>query len=85
MQTKLFLGTRLTPDLKMHLHREPEGLQKIPYEGKEYLGFYLPYLHPTVEEIRQCCAQFTQQIQSLFPHMRADALPVVIFPQIFLG
>jgi len=85
MKTKLFVGTRLTPELKMQLGSNFSPMTSIPYEGKEYLGHYLESDHPTVQEIRNQCDQFLLKLQEHCPEYRVDNLPVVVFPQLFVG
>lgn len=85
MQTKLFIGTRMIPDLKPCLDQLQGGLKLIPFQGKEYLGFYIQDCSPTVLQLRDYSRGFIDQIQSNLPHVRADTLPVVVFPQLFLG
>ncbi len=85
MHTKLFVGTRLTPELKMQLSPILCSLTSIPYEGKEYLGHYITSERPTVEEIRSECDLFLVKLQEQCPEFRVDNLPVVVFPQLFVG
>ena len=85
MQTKLFVGTRFTPELKMEMGTDLSPLSSIPHEGKEYLGWYLEVENPTVEEIRAQCDAFLLTLQKLLPQSRVDHLPVVVFPQLFVG
>jgi hypothetical protein len=76
----------MIPELKMHLNRLEElGLTAIPFEGKEYVGYYLQNSPPTVKQIRQYSHTFIEQIQKTLPDVRADTLPIVFFPQVFLG
>ncbi len=79
MQTKLFLGTRLNPELK------EAPFQTIPHEGKLYVGFYLPEAQPTMHQIRAHCDHFLQKIQETLPALRPGQLSIVIFPQRFIG
>jgi hypothetical protein len=85
MQTKLFVGTRLTPELKFHLGSDFAPMSCIPYDGKEYLGVYLESEHPTVREIRAATDAFLLKLQEHCPEHRVDNLPVVVFPQLFVG
>lgn len=86
MHTKLFMGTRATPDLKTCLERLIEcGLQHIPFEGKEYIGSYLQIANPTVQQVEVHHKKLIDTMQAHLPHLRADTLPVVVFPQVFLG
>ena len=86
MQTKLFMGTRVTPDLKGCLGKMgSEGLQLIPFEGREYIGAYLTLSHPTLQELRAHCHRLIDILQKNLPDLRADTLPIVVFPQTFLG
>ena len=86
MKTKLFIGTRMIPDLKPCLDDQTrDGLQLIPFHGKEYLGCYLQENFPTVAQLRKSCHFFTDLIQKNLPYVRADTLPIVVFPQLLLG
>ena len=86
MQTKLFMGTRITPDLKMRLGDLSEKkLQLIPFEGREYIGTYLEIRMPTIQELRAHHLLFIESLQKYLPDLRTDTLPVVVFPQAFLG
>lgn len=85
MQTKLFLGTRLTPELKMELKGDFSPLQCIRHEGKEYIGHYIPNPQPTLAEIRSLSDHFLNTLQESSPDFRVDTLPVLIFPQLFVG
>jgi hypothetical protein len=86
MKTKLFMGTRMVPDLKPCLYYQiGTELQLIPFQGKEYLGYYLQEEWLTLEQLRNHCRQFIDQMQKNLPDVRADKLPVVVFPQVFLG
>lgn len=86
MHTKLFMGTRVTPDLKACLEDLIEnGLKHIPFEGKEYVGSYLHTLHPTVQQVQDHHRGIIDTMQVHLPHLRADTFPVVVFPQAFLG
>lgn len=85
MQTKLFLGTRLTPELKMELKRDLSSLQCIRHEGKEYIGHYLQNPHPSLAEIRSLTDRFLHILQDASSDFRVDNLPVQIFPQLFVG
>ena len=84
MQTKLFIGTRVTPDLKARLSNV-EKFQFIPFEGKEYVGSYIQIPLPTIRELRHHYAVFIESLQGHLPDLRTDTLPVVVFPQVFLG
>ena len=86
MKTKLFLGTRVTPDLKGRLSEAREAQwQVIPFEGREYIGVYVETQHPTVKNMRSLCKEFTESLQKHLPDLRTDTLPIVVFPQLFLG
>ena len=86
MHTKLFMGTRAIPDLKACLEGLLGcGLQYIPFEGKEYVGSYLPIAEPSVQQTEVHHKNLIETMQVHLPHLRADTLPVVVFPQVFLG
>jgi hypothetical protein len=84
LQIKFFIGIRLTPELKHRLLPHP-SLQQVPHEGKEYFGHYLNSTHPTLIEIRSASRDLSNILQHCFPDQRCDALPILLFPQVFLG
>lgn len=84
MQTKLFIGTRATHELKIRLNSVTD-FQLIPYKGKEYVGLFVQEAYPTVQHLRNQCDQFTACLQKYLPDLRADTLPIVAFPQLLLG
>lgn len=77
MITKLFVGYRLTPELKALL--SGDTLQTIPYQGKEYVGRYLETSSPTMEDVEALAAEITETLPAL--HQKN----LVVFPQLFLG
>ncbi|MCH9624849.1 MAG: hypothetical protein S4CHLAM123_00100 [Chlamydiales bacterium] len=83
MQTKIFIGTRLTPEL--HTALSQTSLQRIPFEGKEYLGLYLERQTPTVANLQHARKQLIESLQQNLPDVFADKLRVVVFPQVLLG
>lgn len=87
MQTKLFIGTRVTPDLKARLWEVEMGapFQFIPFEGKEYVGVYIDASLPTVRDLKHRGTQLMDTLQKCLPDLRTDNLPLVVFPQLFLG
>lgn len=86
MQTKLFIGTRVTPELKARLGSiDNRDIQFIPFAGKEYVGLYLASPQPTLQELRKEYDRLTQSLQMHLPDLRADTLPFVVFPQLMLG
>lgn len=84
MQSKLFVGIRMLPELS-ELVSDCTEFQLIPYEGKKYIGVYLPTNRPTLQDIRHACSHLVAGLQAHCPHLRCDTLPIVIFPQLFLG
>lgn len=86
MHTKIFIGTRLTPDLKARLYSfEGQIFKFVPFDGKEYLGSYVDSTFPTLCEIKNLSHELMETLQKYLPDMRTDTLPLVVFPQLFLG
>lgn len=86
MLSKLFLGTRVSPELRSHLGGVTfDSLKLIPFQGKEYLGFYLENSFPTVHELRTLKSQLTALLETHFPELRIRNSQIVIFPQVFVG
>ena len=86
MITKFFIGTRFSPELRHQLYgTESSVLRTIPYEGKEYVGFYLETHHPSLQEIQEARTHFIQALQAQCPEVHIDLCHQVIFAQLFLG
>lgn len=84
MQSKVFVGTRVTPELS-ELIGDTQEFQLVPYEGKRYVGLYLDTKCPTLTQVREVCDHFVATLQVHCPQLRCDRLPIIIFPQLFLG
>lgn len=80
MEIKLFVGTRYTTPFPL-----PEGLIKIPHQGKEFVGLYLKSPKPTLKELRHAASVVRESLQKELPSIRCDHLPMTIFPQLFCG
>lgn len=86
MQTKLFLGIKISSELKAQIEGHFfDPLQSIIKDGREYLGLYLDKPCPTVADIRRHADHFFDTLQQLFPDHYLGNTPVVLFPQFFLG
>ncbi len=86
MRTRLFMGTRVTPELKNYAEKLADaGLQLIPFEGREYIGYYLKEEYPTLCQLRTHHKFFTEQMQKNLPDVRLDTFPILFFPQVLIG
>lgn len=86
MQTKLFIGIRIIPELRGELlNATSKEFQCIPFEGREYVGCYLENPSPTMQELREQSNRLIRVLQTHLPDLRVDTLPVLVFPQMFLG
>lgn len=86
MLTKIFIGARFTPELRAELgNQAPDGLQIIPYQGKEFVGAYLDSPAPSVSEMRHFSSHLMTALQTSCPNLRSNHFHIVVFPQLFLG
>ncbi|MEZ5315134.1 MAG: hypothetical protein R3E91_02850 [Chlamydiales bacterium] len=85
MQTKIFIGIRLTLNLKFQLGDIPPIFSSYLYEEKEYLGIYLNSQPLTLHQIRECRDLFLINLQEYYPDHRFDHIPILLFPQLFIG
>jgi hypothetical protein len=96
--TKLFAGFRISSEIRMHLNQSiqwkhatlltasmPFSLQRIPYQGKEYLGFYLKSHRLTVKELREFQDMIKQEVNQYCPDLEVETMTVFIFPQVFIA
>ena len=75
------MGTRVIPDLKACLNRLARGgFTVIPFEGKEYIGAYLPLARPTIQDMRIHFHRLIDVLQKNLPDLRANTLPIGRFP-----
>lgn len=77
MLTKLFVGFRLTSELKQSLSEHT--LLIVRYEGKEYVGQYLEQENPSLADIENSATSLKERIPAAYKS------EIVIFPQLFLG
>ncbi len=79
MQIKLFVGTRLTPELGA------TTLLKIPHEGKEYVGSYVDCNPLSINDLRHTASSVQMTLQNENPHLRIHSSALVVFPELFCG
>lgn len=80
MQIKLFVGLRYNSERTI-----PASLIKIPFDGKEYIGFYLENPKPTLIELRHATRHLLDLLQKEWQEVSCDALSPVVFPELFCG
>lgn len=94
---KLFLGTAVTAELRMHISRsllwkegnilkEDLNLPLIfPFLGKDYLGLLVENKGVTIEELNGFCRIFQDRVEYYFSEYSLKKSPLVVFPQFFLS
>lgn len=80
MAIKLFVGTKSTGELKV-----PCELQKIPHDGKEYIGLSIERDSICIDELHKITTSLRSLLQRDHPDLRCDNLVIVVFPRLFCG
>lgn len=95
VSTKLFVGCKLTAELRMKLNtsaawklaqieKSKEGLILTHFQSKEYVGQYSPYQMLTVQQVKNECETIDQALKAYCQEIDPDTLKHHIFPQIFV-
>lgn len=95
IDVKLFLGCLFTSEIRMYLFQniawkqakitpEANPLVEIRYEGKDYLGKYLPTRSLTLKQVQKADEEILDAIRTFCPQLNHEALKLFIFPQIFI-
>lgn len=98
IQTKIFVGCLLTPDLKLHLTQsqswkqaaigrlpESEDLIETHFQEKDYLGIFIPHDKPTVLDLKKVEVLVKDKFFSYCPELGNPPLKIYIFPQVFVA
>ena len=89
LNTKIFIGIQLTPELRMHLNKSTlwkqaqfdSPLKEIQASGKDYLGLHIHEDIVSLEVIKKLEASIRNQLE---PYCNVDKFPIQIFSQIFI-
>jgi hypothetical protein len=95
MQTELFVGYLLTPEIRMHLHASPqwkqaqivpceEDLKEIHSKDKTYLGTFIGELEPDLKKLKALHTKNAERLAFYCPELKVSSLKGCIFPQLFL-
>lgn len=98
VHVKLFVGFRLTAELRMHLNQsaswkqdsvgepaEDSGrLVEVHFQENIYIGKFITRDRVTVQDLKEYELQTTKQILEYCPNLSQDALKFCIFPQFFV-
>jgi hypothetical protein len=94
---KIFIGFRLSLDLKTQLNRsiewkqaaivhdEEEFLEFIRFDETEYMGRYLKHPILTLKEIKDHAADIRKKLKIYVPEFDMDNLQINLFPQVFVS
>jgi hypothetical protein len=97
LQVRIFVGAILSPEIGMQLNQsalwkqstiqnvsEDSHLIKIPYHGKEFIGYYLPSVSTSVRALHEIEKKIQERIKFYCPGLAAHQLKVFTFPQVFI-
>lgn len=95
LQTKLFVGCLITPDLYRNLstnseyqsakiYAAPESLIEVDYRGKHYIGRYSKASPCSSAELKLLEEDVAQKIGSIAPSFIKNHHHLFIFSQIFI-
>jgi len=96
MYAQLFLGIAISAELRMHMNyslpwkqaqitRDDSDLpQQVHFEGGNYLGFFLPDAAYSTAQLQAHAQRLLHKIAYYFPKYSKKALPIVLFPQLFI-
>jgi hypothetical protein len=94
IQPRLFLGTPLTSEVRMHLAEssgwkerhllDAERLEEGRYEEETYLGSLLPHDSLSIEQLQKEEERVRDSLSRFCPQLDQGHLSFFLFPQIFL-
>jgi hypothetical protein len=99
VMVKLFLGSPLTSELKMHLNHsdtwkqavimrghEKNLLQQTQYHKKTYMGLYADEEELTLQQIRMMQQLIYDKLHLYCPKIQGlEKMPLYLFPQLFVA
>lgn len=93
--TKMFVGTPVSAELRMHLNNsilwkhsqiQPGGkLNLVHFQQHDYLGAYIAGETLTLSALSKFREELKTVIQEHCPSFQADKLPFQVFPQLFIS
>jgi hypothetical protein len=95
---KLFTGFLINAELKREFfasdkwrlaeiawQSQDDGLETIPYKGKEYIGKYVENQTLTTKQLRDIEDKIKQQLIHHCPTISDEDLKLCVFPQVFVS
>lgn len=95
---KLFAGFLVSSELRMHLRNSSqwkehqivqdemlENLKIAPFEGKDYLGYYIEPSYIKVNELEKIEEKIREALQKLLPKYSPNSLTLYLFAQAFIS
>lgn len=98
ISVKLFVGYRLTSEIKMHLkqsriwqrinskaEKDADDLVEIHHQDHDYIGLYSTKEDLDLAEIRNLDELIRSRLQKYCPHLPVEKANTSIFPQLFIS
>ncbi|MCB1136005.1 MAG: hypothetical protein KDK78_07035 [Chlamydiia bacterium] len=98
VQTKLFIGVALRPDIRMLLDQSPvwkriravreEGtgdLIELSFQSRSYVGLFAGGEHCSIADLRSLSKHINNKLGSYSPDLDVDKLTLEVFPQVFIS
>jgi len=96
--SKLFIGYRITPEIRMHLsqsaqwkhavispNKQGQELQEVHFGGQDYIGSYLTQEMVSLNELQITEAFVKQRFSSYCSNYTIENARVCVFAQVFIA
>lgn len=95
---RIFVGIEISSEIKMRLYessswkdalivdaKDPQRMQIVPFEGKNYIGRFLAYKELTLKDLDQEAKHVADKLISYCPALKIDKNETVVFSQVFVA
>lgn len=95
--TKLFIGCRVPPDLRIQLNQSLAWKQSrvapdrhldpidIQHDGRRYLGYFLESEQAPLAEVREIAPRLRTAVRRYCSEYPIDDVSIYVFPQLFVS
>ncbi|MGM0439766.1 MAG: hypothetical protein ACQEP8_01460 [Chlamydiota bacterium] len=93
LPVKFFIGVKLTPERSYTLQHSTAwqeaqfstSLKVITHQGNQFLGFFVAEEQPSLDTVKEQERTLRRQLKGDCPEITPEAIPIKIFPQVFIS
>lgn len=97
ISSKIFVGCKITSELRIHLNnsilwkqkqtlpkKNDSDLREVHRKDQSYIGVFLSTQNPSLESLKKTKKILFEKIRKLSSELDMDLLKAIVFPQVFL-